>query len=284
MVLKRGPLGLKEFDHPWVFFILFTLCDSFLAYSAIPLEGKLFVFFYGMILPSILFLLGLVAGRERHFSGGGGAQDLEGILSRPGRILIWVFLGLLAFTRFFRIGSNPAWPIKDVGHFGILALSLSQKWDGRLLWGECQSEPLYLWGLGLFYKLFSPSSLSTRLFPALVSILTLSLGYAAARQVFSRGLSFLAVSFLMVSFWDWVFSRTGIGPLTVLPLEFLVLGLLARALKTASPGIPRALIFTALGAATGLGFYSYAVWPSLFLAVTVAVVWRGPAGSRRLRD
>lgn len=274
MVLRKNPgLNFKKLDRPWVCFLFFSISNTLLSYASLSLTSKLLVAFYGLIIPAALFSLGRMNRTGQKISGPDFSSTETRLLSPPGPLLWCIFGTLVLFTRFYRIDSNPLWPIKDVGHFGILGWSLSQKWDGLLLWGECQSEPLYLWGLGLFLKVFEPSNLTIRIFPALVSVVTVGLAYGSARQFFSKSLSFLAACFWMLSFWSWVFSRTGIGPLTVLPMECLALGCCGWALKTLShpPGL-QPWAFGALGVATGLGFYSYTVWPMVFLSVLLVVL------------
>ncbi len=286
MVRNDKPaFDFTNLDRPWVCFFLFSLSNALLAYASWSLTTKLLIAFYGLLLPAALFLWGRRTLAVQNVHNSEFPRTESGLLSPPARVLWWIFGVLFLFTRFYRIDSNPVWPIKDVGHFGILGLSLSQKWDWRLLWGEFQAEPLYLWGLGLFLKIFAPSGLSVRIFPALVSIITAGLAYAAARQVFSRGLSFLAVCFFVFSFGNWVFSRTGIGPLAVLPLEFLALGLLGLGSKTEFQGSRAGpWVFLLLGFSVGLGFYAYTVWPVVFLSVSVAVLFNAsPNNSARLK-
>jgi hypothetical protein len=284
MVLKDNPaFDLKTLDRPWVCFLLFSFSNALLAYGTWSLTAQLLIAFYGLLLPAALFFLGRVGRPVQKFPNLDFSPTETRLLSPP-NALLWCIFGILFFlTRFYHIGSNPLWPIKDVGHFGILGLSLSQKWDWRLLWGEFQAEPLYLWGLGLFFKCFEPSNFSVRIFPALISIMTIGLAYGAARQAFSKGLSLLAVCFFTFSFGNWVFSRTGMGPVTVLPMEFLVLGLLGYGLKTGfrTPKGEFCNLFI-LGSSVGFGFYTYTVWPVVFLSISAAVLLRVSSGRSRL--
>jgi hypothetical protein len=276
MVLNRAPaFSFKTLDRPWICFFCFTLSNALLAYTPWSMTAKLLIAFYGLVLPATLFFLGRFHNSGKRFSGHGFQLPQTSFLSGP-QPFFWVLFGLFfLFTRFYHIDSNPVWPIKDVGHFGILGLTLSQKWDWQLLWGECQSEPLFLWGLGLFFKWIEPSSFSTRVFPALVSIVTMGLAYWAFRRFFSASLSFLAVCFWMLSFWNWVFSRTAIGPLAVLPLECLAFGCCGWALRIPSqPRGPNSWAFVLLGIVTGFGFYSYTVWPVVFLSIFAAVLFK----------
>ncbi len=269
----KPPFDFKKLDQPWVCFLFFSISFTLVAYTSWSLTVKLLIVFYGLLFPGALFLLGRMNRPVQNSSNRDFLSANANLLSPPNSVLWLVFGVVFLFTRFYQIDSNPLWPIKDVGHFGILGWSLSQHWDWRLLWGECQSEPLYLWGLGLFLKCLGPSNFSIRIFPALVSALTIPLAYGAARQFLSKSLSFLAACFWMLSFWNWVFSRTGIGPLAVLPMECLVLGSCGWALKSLSqPGKSKSWAFGTLGIMVGLGFYSYTVWPVVFLSLFMVVL------------
>jgi hypothetical protein len=260
-------MNRRSFDRPWLFFFLFCASNALLAYGHCSLTLKLFIVFYGLLLPFGLLVWSQTENRK--------ILSETGLLSPPNWVFWLVLILVLLFTRFYRIDSNPLWPIKDVGYFDIFGLSLWQKWDWRLLWGECQSEPLYAWGLGLFFKLTDPSGFSSRIFPALLSILTLGFAYGAARQYWDRGFSFLFLGFFMLSFANWSFSRTGIVGITLWPVEFLALGLLAWVLGHSfrSP-LRESAAWGILGAVSGLGFYSYASWPVVFLAVACALFWK----------
>ncbi len=267
--MTQLPQPLGRTLLPWSYFLLLGVSNALLAYTQWPLTAKLFIGFYGLCVPSFFLAWAFKRGGAGEWPRAGPFSTAS-LLPPPAAAGWGVLLAALLFTRFFRIGSNPLWPIKDVGHFGILGLSLSQNWDGRLLWGECQSEPLYLWLLGLYFKAVPASSLSTRLFPALLSVVTLGLAYGAARCFFSRSFSFLAVSFFAAGFADWLFSRTGIGPVALWPLLFLALGLLAKSFQPGAPWWTEA----ALGACAGMGFYSYASWPVVFLSIALAIAWK----------
>lgn len=187
-------------------------------------------------------------------------------LSWPGWVL--VLLGVLAlFLRFNDLTTFSLWPHYDEGATGFYAAALSQKWNGRLFYEASQTPPAYLWGLGLFFKVFGVSLSTLWAFPALLSVLTLPAAYLAARAVWPKDLSRLAVLLMAFSFWPLFTGRFSLMAVLVLLWECLALYGFGRFGK-ASPARrgPEAFF---LGIVMGLGFYTG--WHWVMLAVLLLV-------------
>jgi hypothetical protein len=265
----------------WFCFYFFSLSNVFIAYGYGDLETNLFVAFYGIVIPGIFCLCRL--NQNATYQDGEKTQIFSkegGSVSTP-PILLWFAFGfLLLLTRFYKLESIPFWPSKDDGHFGILGIALSQKWSWQLLWGECQNQPMVLWILAFYFKWIEPSLFSLRLFSALVSIATVLLGYWAARQFFSKGYSLILTFFFAFNFWALISSRLCIGPITVILMVYAVFGMMGKCFKNFKmTNRFRYQDALSLGILSGLGFYTYAVWPVVFLSISIAIffqVWKHP--------
>ena len=265
----------------WLCFCFFSTSNILIAYGRGDLETNLFVAFYGIIVPCVFSLY--LLNRNASFQDGKKRQILivnDSSISTPS-IFLWVSIGIcLLATCFYKLESIPFWPSKDDGHFGILGIALSQKWSWQLLWGECQNQPLILWMLAFYFKWIEPSLFSLRLFSALVSIGTVLLGYWAARQYFSKGYALILTFFLAFNFWALISSRLCIGAITVIPMEYAAFGALGQCLKNFKiTNRFRYQDVFILGILSGLGFYTYAVWPVVFLSISIVIffqVWKHP--------
>ncbi|HVZ80076.1 MAG TPA: glycosyltransferase family 39 protein [bacterium] len=145
------------------------------------------------------------------------------------------------------------------------------RWDGRLLWGEGQIEPLFVWILALLFKIFGPSLELLRMIPAFCSVLTVLLGYAALRQFFPRSLSILFSAFAAFQFWSLIYARLCITEDLVFPLMALVFLFLGRVLRS-GPGARERWLFL-LGLTVGIGAWSYTAWGALVLGMSCFVAW-----------
>lgn len=142
MVRNDKPaFDFTNLDRPWVCFFLFSLSNALLAYASWSLTTKLLIAFYGLLLPAALFLWGRRTLAVQNVHNSEFPRTESGLLSPPARVLWWIFGVLFLFTRFYRIDSNPVWPIKDVGHFGILGLSLLKNGTGGFYGGNSRLNP-----------------------------------------------------------------------------------------------------------------------------------------------
>jgi 4-amino-4-deoxy-L-arabinose transferase-like glycosyltransferase len=265
----------------WLCFCFFSFSNIFIAYGRGDLETNLFVAFYGIVIPGIFCFY--LLNQNTTYQDGEKTQIFlkEGCSVSAPPIPLWFSFGLLLLlTRFYKLESVPLWPSKDDGHFGILGIALSQKWSWQLLWGECQNQPLVLWMLAFYFKWVEPSLFSLRLFSALVSMATVLLGYWAARQFFSKGYALILTFLLAFNFWALISSRLCIGAITVIPLEYAAFGAMGRCLKNLKVANRfRYQDILILGILSGLGFYTYAVWPVVFLSISIVVffqAWKHP--------
>jgi len=174
----------------------------------------------------------------------------------------WVpFLVLLVFSRLYHLTEAPAWPHADEAAFSVIALDLRQQWSWSLLVGENQWEPLYSWLLSWSFGGSSSSLLTMRLFPSLLSILSIAACYWAVHRIWGGFQAFLAASLMAFSFWPFLYGRLNTLHGLFILWEFLALGawaLLARG-RGSLPGI------LLLGTILGSGFYVFTAWPLVAL-------------------
>ncbi len=276
-------LSLLKFPYlhpskPWVFFIIFLLSHTLLSYSSFYFSIKLGICAIGLVFP---FLLYLIVSRPNPVDEK-NIYKLEFIPTVP--LWIWITLGgLTIFVRFYKLTTLSVWPNYDDGLWGFMAIDFYHTWDWSLFYQDNSYPSAYLWGLGLLFKLFQPSIFLTWFYPALISTLVVPVGYAAARQYFSKSFSFVMALFLAFSFWPMFVGRFGNQQILTLLFECLWLWFLARLVKT--PWSVRLWKEPVLvGLVTALGFYIYISWVAIafFSCLTVfAVWWRSP--SRNLR-
>lgn len=226
----------------WVLFPLLLLSNSLLSHGNLSLTGKLFVATFGLILPlGVAFLL----------IRKGPSPSSPRPLADPPPWAWALLLVLLLFTRFYHLESLPGWFLADEGRHAIFSLDLSEKWEGRLLWGETQGLPLAFWVFGALFKFVTPSVLALRLIPALLSLLVLAAAYRVARPFLPAPFLFAFVWLAGLGFWPFCVSRLFMGWVLFLLIEFLVLLFLSSCLS--SPGKLRNLLF--LAAALAAGYY-----------------------------
>lgn len=148
------------FLNPWAYFLLFGATNCLLAYGSISLATKLIVSLVGLILPFILALAFLTPAHPSH------TPLYEKNIFQTPSWWVWVLLsGLAVFLRFDRLATFAVWPHYDEGLTSYYVLDICRHWDWNLFFGSNQTPPLYLWGLGLVYKLFGPSLFPFGYFP-----------------------------------------------------------------------------------------------------------------------
>ena len=130
----------------------------------------------------------------------------------------WFLVGAIAvFTRFYKLTALSVWPEYEEGLNGYMALELSHKWSGELFYSSSEIPRGYVWDLNLLFRILGSSLTTLWIFPALVSLLAVPLSYWAARQFFSKSLSFFAVFLMASSFWPSYLARNSIPP-NLIPL------------------------------------------------------------------
>ncbi len=186
---------------------------------------------------------------------------------------IWLSVAALAIcVRFYKLTTLSVWPLYDEGSINYSALELSRKWDWRLFYFSSQSPPAYAWGLGLFFKIFGVSLGTLWFFPALVSLLTVPVGYFAFRQYFSKSFSFLLLLFLAGSFWPFYAGRYSLMTVLIPFWECLAFYFLGKYLNAPLKDQKTGSLF--LGMIVGAGFYIHISWPPIagFIGLVVLAV------------
>jgi len=195
----------------------------------------------------------------------------------PGLLLGSALLFLILFCRSFQLTTLPFWPIGDEGILASLAIDQMKAWEWDLLVAEDRQEALGVWVLALFFKLFEPSLLSIRLFPALISLATCALAYWAARQFFPKGTAFLVLGLFGLCFWEFTFSRFCMRVILLVLVQCLCLGLLGLCLRRPGTGWAP----WALGLSAGLGFYTFTSWAGVWIGLVLALALCAPASKVR---
>ncbi len=253
--------------HPWIAFFFIFFSNTLISYYGLGLQINLWLLLLGIAFPFGLSLFLVVQDKAPGYSTKPFWQT-EFLPFLP--LWIWITAAfLLFFLDFYKFNQIPSWPLMDDGQCAFYAKELCQKWDSRLLFGNGQIEPLLLWCMAAFFKVFGISLTVMRLFPVLVALLTVGLGYYAAKKYFSQSLTFLFSILLGFNFWALVCSRQCHQANLVPIWQFCVLLLLSCYLRRISAVSWKWEI--ALGIALGAGFYIYAACPMMILAVLIAV-------------
>ena len=256
------------FSNTWAYFLLFGTTNAFLAFGSFSLATKIEISLVGLIIPFVWALAFFPASPQSN------QPIYEKDYFQVIAWWVWALLGVLAvFIRFYRLTTFAVWPHYDEGLTSYYVLDLCRHWEWKLFFGNNQTPPLYLWGLGLVYKLFGPSLFSLWFFPALLSLLTVPLGYLAARQFFSKSFSLIAVFLLALGFWPNFIGRFSHMTVLVVLAECGVLALLGWCLQQPSPSLNKRLV--CLGMGVGLGFYVYISWPVVAFMAGIAVLGIG---------
>ena len=251
--------------HLWAYFALFLVSNSFLAYVSLPLICKMCIGIVGILLP---FLIASWSIYEKRRLESSGFRLFNFSFSRMNAddpappLWIWLFfLSFLFFTRFYKLSTLPIWPIGDEGTFSVMAMELQEKWSWNLLLGENQWEPLFTWLLALFFKVARPSLMACRLFPDLLSLVSIPVYYWAIRP-FGARFSFITAWVSAFNFWSFTYSRMCVREGLLIPWEFLALGFLIRIMLSKNHILQ--YIF-GLGLVLGSGFYVFTSWPLVVL-------------------
>jgi hypothetical protein len=235
------------------YFLCFLISNSIIAYGHLTLELKLLVAVSGVFLPFFTAL--------KNMSDDFSLQTLfQEFL--PASVLKFIFIPILLialFFRFFHLTTLLGWPRTDDSLFGFVAWKLSQHWNWNLFHLFTQNPSGYIWGLALFFKGFGVSLETLFLFPAVLTFLTVGIGYWACVRLYSKSFSILISIILASSFWDSYWGRfSQFGALSV-PYEILTLSVLGVYFKSSifSRRIKTAIF---LGLLTAGGFYLAPNW------------------------
>lgn len=247
-------------DRPWFFFCLFLITNTFLSYAPLSLEARLLGGSVGLFLP---FLYAV-----KNFNSYSHISDRNEFLpSIP--FWFWLLIGIFAITaRFAFLSSLFVWPNFDESSEAYYAIRLVQGDPLQFFYGNNQVPPLFIWCLGVFFKLFGCSIGTFRFFCALVSLSAVPLAYLASRSFFSCSFSFLITLLVAVDFWPVFVGRFGFMTGMVFPAELTVLWLLGLYLKASSEKARRNAALL-LGLGLGAGFYIHLHWPVITVLVLI---------------
>ena len=193
---------------------------------------------------------------------------------------VWFIFIFLALTlRLADIQSFPAWPNPDEGGIGTMGLSISQHWTSRFFYSFAQNPPLTFWLDALAAKMWLNPFLALWLPSAVVSVLTLGMGYWVARRFFSFSLSFLFTSLVAFSFWPLYIGRHSHEGMALPLFELLAFGALGLAVqKQKNEG--SSFRFFLFGLTAGLGFITFTAWAGValyFVLLAAWGLWKNPA-------
>lgn len=272
-------LSLKITYSPIVFFILFLASNSLLVFSNLSLVDDLAIILFGILVPFVIALVLLknpVSASDKN-----SFFQTEWFNVGP---WLWILLAaLFVTTRFYRLTSLP-WPISDDGFVAYFANRLATQGDWRLLYGSARVEPLFIWGLAGWFKLFQSSLLAIKTYPVFVYFGVLVVGYFGARQYFSKTISFMTLWFLTFNFWTFYINRQCQVLGSLLFFECLVFYFLGIFLSSSSK--KQVNFFWLLAICVGIGFYTYTAWPVVAVMTVLPVVlrtqYRLPGSAKRL--
>jgi len=141
----------------------------------------------------------------------------------------------------------------DEGTQGVAALRLLGPPLGNPFstgWFSVPTMSFLAWGLSM--RVFGETVAGLRTLSALIGTLTVLTTFLLARELWGRGVGWLAASLLAFSHFHIHFSRLGSNQIADGLCVTLALWLLARGLRSR-----RAIYFALAGAVTGMGWYGY---------------------------
>ena len=188
----------------------------------------------------------------------------------------WALLLLIAIAlglRLAAIQTLPAWPNSDEGGIGTIGLRISQHWTSRFFYAFAQTPPLAFWMNALAAKSGFNPFLALWLPPAVISVLTLGVGYFAARRLFNPTLALLFTFLLAFSYWPLYIGRHCHEGITIPLLMFLAFWFLAGILHGPVYKGDALRIFL-FGLISGLGFFTFTSWAMLALLTSLYALGR----------
>lgn len=262
-------------DPSWALFFLFVAVNAFLTYSAFGPVFKLWILFFGLILP---FCLALYLSPKASISE--KPIYFQELFTASGW-LPWFFVIIPAILfRFYRIPHFFNYPVTDEFTNAYYAIHLVQKWDWFPFFHFSQLPPLYIWILAGLYKIFGVTLWPLWLLPAVLSFLSVPLAYAAARGYFSKSFSFLCFLLAALTLWPLYLGRFSHQVNLMMAWEYAALVFLGFFVKSDRREI-WALI---LGIWVGLGFYTYFSWALLALVIGILVALADFSKERSFRS
>ncbi len=256
---------------------LYLFSGVLLSYVPLPLTAKLWIGFFGLVLPGIVQFLAAPRIPSRP------SRTRSDPWPNPSVFILTVFLGAGLFLRFRGLLSFQAWPLFDEGMYGFIALDLAKhwRWEPYLLF--TQSPPLFFWMESLYFKGVPAGLFTLWLFPAILSSLTAVAACWSARQWLPRNAAWAAAGIWAICYWPAYLGRYATLEVFLLFWEVVALGWLGVWWKGGNKvGTGRAPLV--LGLWTGVGFWISHHWPfvALWLACAAgALVLRSRENRRR---
>jgi hypothetical protein len=232
-----------------IYFLVFLLANSVLAYAPINLVYKLWIGLFLLIFPLSLAILNSVPLENN--TTGTYRQETFNIFP------LWIIISICitaVLMRFFLVTLPERWPILDDSIVAYYALRLSQNWDWKFFFGSAQNPSLFFWSLALFYKIVNPSLFAVFLFPILVSLLIFIFSYFSFRTFFSTSFSLFGFFGMSLSFWIFYTQQFCTPAILFLFWDLMALAFLGWLINSKSAS-QRKLIAGILGLWSGFGFF-----------------------------
>ncbi len=193
MPLLFAETGRPEALRIWARFFILMGLNALLAWGPWTVWQRFWLFPLGLVLQLALVFFSPAFAKvnpEKPFPS----------LEMNGRGMVLV-LGVLAlFLRLYGLVSVPVWPTWDDANYSYFAIGLCEKGSWPLLIGHEKTMPLFTWLQGGFFRVFAPSLYSMWLYPALLSLLAVPLGWWAVRRFFPSSFYFLYAALLALGF------------------------------------------------------------------------------------
>jgi len=244
----------------FVFFFIFAVSNALLSYFTLTIEAELWIFLLGILIPAIFY-----GYSKRMISKEGSEDDRD--------VSMWLWIAVFSLGLFLRLYHSTdlcAWPTRDEGIASFASLEFFR--TGKPFFFSACGEwpPFYGWLQYLYFEWAGPSLNAFWRFPLFISIATLPVVYAAARQYFSKKTSFLIFGLACVEFWPAFLGRFSLSYVLIFFWQCLTLGVLGWAFRQSSPSREKMGAFL-LGLATVAGFYIYPpAWAVNALLVSLA--------------
>ncbi len=256
--------GSRNFSlpfQPWLYFFIFFMANLLLCYFNLSLQIKLWIGIFGLLLPLFLACAACPTAQTKE-----EPILFTEFLSAP-RIQFTIVIGILAiFIRFYRLTTLSGWPLMDEGVSGFESMNLSENHSWRFFYSAAQIPPLYVWLMGVFFKLMPPSLESLWFFPAFISLLSIPISFFSFKSFFSRSTAWIGTILFALSFWPFYLGRYSMPHGLLVLWELLAFMSLGFFLKAQTEKEEKKIAFL-LGCVLGTGFYTEFHWPLLAIFI-----------------
>jgi hypothetical protein len=271
-------LDSKKAMGLWLLFLVLSLANAFMSYSAFDIRTKGILIIFGIVLPiySALRFIPVLNSSKNHF------LPNQEIFPHT-KIFFIVFSIAAIFSRFYRLQTFHLWPSGDESLQGLFAIDLIRHWNWRFFYTTGQHAPLLIWLLKWFFQCFESPFLNLWLLPACLSIFFVFLSYRTARLFFPRNVSAVYFGLTAISFWPMCFGRYCVQGVLVPLFETTAFLLFGYFLKSSSPK-SKSLFAAVLGLCAGLGTWAYTSWFAVvFFLILVLIASEAKEHSHRFK-